>query len=476
MKVIKNYSVKESVQNPISINFPRYFYVLLFCSFAVFSLLSFLKVMSYLSLFFFAVYLLYLIASEPKLIVKYPAFYFVVIANIVGVASCEFTHVFLPEMLCSASFSGSLPLIVFSRWLFLVVIQRFDSASMLYAPSNSCGAEPESDNRPSISILMVLTVVVFCLTMALAVHVLSHPAFLMGVDRVFYTQRYLTGIWGQISGYLNFLILIPALSIRNNKSKLGIFTVALYLVTLVCSGVKFGGLFTVLCSIVLVYFDKICSMNKNRLRKYLFGMLAVFCALIVVTVTVQGTYSDESPLDYLADRTAQQGELWWKTVSLYGFESHFEQVPCELSALTLNADVSDSVGANYGIYNIMYKTVPSVQVDRYLAGGARYTEAGYATALYCLGPVGPLLFSVVMGIAAAFLQNLLLMAISHVWLIQSCLLFRFYNLLQTGISMCVFGQLFTPMSIASALIILLMYLIEAKERIVSAKSAVNYRF
>lgn len=416
-------------------------------------LFSALIAFSYISFLLFLSYVIYHVVAKPKIVLKYLYFYFAVVSNVVGVAACEFTNVYLPEMYVVSHFAGSLPLIVFSRWLFLELVEWFDGrfAAAEYKSSASNAwydiKKYEEGKKYYILLLNGLNVFVLGLTAVLCAHLARHPSFMISVDRIEYSELYLSGIWGSISSVLSALIVVSIIRLRIRVNAVSILAILLYVLSLFLSGVKFGGYFSLLCAFTIIYYDKIAQMNSRRLKSSVFGIACAAVLLITSAAITQTSYSQVNPIEYLAARTAQQGELWWRTYDLFSVEPHLEQLDIELSNLTTDESVSESVGATYGIYGAMYRTVPSYYVDRYLAGGARYTEAGYAVALYCIGLFGPMLYSVVMAFGAALIQNGLFRSIVRGRLFSAVLIYRLYLALCTALGMFTFGQFFSIISL-----------------------------
>lgn len=91
-------------------------------------LLAKYKIFSYVSIFFFAIHFVYYcILKNKEFALKYLAFLFISGVAVLGTAIIElFPSIYLVELRCYSSFVGSLPLIVFGYWLFLVVINLVD--------------------------------------------------------------------------------------------------------------------------------------------------------------------------------------------------------------------------------------------------------------------------------------------------------------------------------------------------------------
>lgn len=408
---------------------------------------------SYISLVLFLVYIVFQAFLNPKIVLKYLYFYFAVVSNVVGVAACELTTIYLPEMYIASHYAGSLPLIVFARWLFLELVRYLDCRfgfnvedSGVARVWNGIAISSERDKYYRM-LLDVLNCLVLGFSAALCIHLVQHPSFLLAVDRIEYAELYLTGLWGTISSYLSILIVVPIIRLRIKVNVISVIALVLYVASLFLSGVKFGSYFALICAFTIVYYDAIARMSLITLKRLFAMIFAVLPVLVFFSSGFQAIYSQIDPIEYLAARTAQQGELWWRTYDLFEVDPHFDQLEIELRHLVTDESVSNSVGEDYGIYGAMYRTVPNYYVDRYLSGGARYTEAGYAVSLYCLGIAGPMLFSAVAAIGTAVIQNGLVHFIAKGRLFSAILVYRLYLALCTALGMFTFGQLFSPVSL-----------------------------
>ncbi len=426
-------------------------------------LLSSYNLFSYISLLVFGASLVKTVFDNPKIIIKYLYFYFMVISNIVGVACCELGSFYLQEMYVYSHFAGSLPLIIFSRWLFLELIQYLD---LRWGVKSGQAAIVENNfwGKARKPVLATLNFAILILASILFLHLAARPFFIMSMDRVQYTDAYLTGIYGTISSYLYILMIIPIIRLRDRVSPMPIATVLLYLLILFWSGVKFGSYFSLLCIVTTVFYDRLILLDVRIIRRVFVCIVSIVGCLIISASMIQSVYSTYDSSDYLPARIAQQGELWWRSYDMYGVEPHLDQLLNEIGNLTTDAEVSDSVGADYGIYGVMYRTVPQLYVDRYLSGGARYTEAGSASFLYSFGFLGPFIFALVMGCLAFAIQNGVVLMVSHGNIVGSILVYRLFVLLCTALSMATFGQFFSGVSIVSYAILVLVYLLSRDDR------------
>ena len=405
---------------------------------------SLVSITSFLLWAFFAV------ASRPILVFKYLQLIFSAVACTLGCLMCEFGHFYLNELSCESGYVGALPLLVLAQWIMFCSILAFDT---------KCGVEidlpvlvEERGRRQAVlkEIVFALSIAFFVLSLVLLFRVASSPAILMGVDRFSYASSYLTGIFGRIPGWLSFLSVCPVILTRSGKYRcFGVVFLAVYFLTLFLTGTKFGGYFNIVCLLFLVHLDKLFLMGRRKLQKVVFLALGSVLILVAFAAFAYSFTSTVSAMDFLTQRSAQQGQLWWKTYDLLDGAVYPEQLQTELSgAISGSTVVSGNVGSDYGIYNIMYFTAPTSRVDAVISSGVRYSEAGFATALYCLGPIGVVAFSFLKGVVMALLVNTGIRCFLHWQGIRAVLWNWLYLTLMAVFAMATLNSLLTTTAFA----------------------------
>jgi hypothetical protein len=391
--------------------------------------------------------------SKPLFYFKYLAFVFAVVINILGCFVVEFESIYLPELAINSYYAGSLPMLVFGRWLFIVVLLTYDSLWGVEATPN---ATCTSSNQKWIE---ALSWIVFAASLACFVSVADHPAFLAGLDRFKYANEYGSGLISSIATVLSVLVVFPIMHFRDTGKKIGLLAVAVFCLYLLWTGVKFGSFFNILCVFVLVYYERIIRFSKDFLVKFL-SVLFIFITLLVGgAVILHGMTSTVESNDYISLRLAEQGQLWWRTYDLYNANNHPDDFVVELDALFSSKEsVSENIGSHNGIYGIMYLTTPSTIVDKKLSSGSRYTEGGYAAVFYYFGVLGVVLFSIIMGIAVGLIQNAALRAIQGKKLVDCYIQLRFVSLIKTALSMFLFSSFLGIISIICYGILIIAYI------------------
>lgn len=422
------------------------------------SALSDYEVSSILSIIVFSGYLLYIAFTKPKHILKYLAFFFAVIANILGCAICEFSDVFLSEIVTYSGYVGSLPLLVFGRWLFLVVLLWFDSKWDIQYDQLSL-----KTSITGLKWLNVITIGVLLICLVCFARVLGNPAFSLDADRFLYSMNYLEGVWGAITNSLVYLAIFPALSIMKGNKKLGVVTTVILLLYLFWIGNKFGSFFSLLCIFIMVFYEKLHNASERAVRRVLLSVLVMFFCLVAVATTIYGFSGEKDDFEYLFSRTSQQGQLWWKTYAFYKNDHHPETFIHEIDAAINSAEsISSNVGSQHAVYKIMYLTTPSNIVDNKLLSGSRYTEAGYACAYYYFGVPGVIVFSVLGALLVVAIVRALLLALYRGLLIDAVIITRFFFLARGMLTMFVVNGFFDTVSILCYAYLFISYLVQKR--------------
>ncbi|WP_206214624.1 DUF6418 domain-containing protein [Adlercreutzia sp. ZJ242] len=384
--------------------------------------------------------------------------------NITGVASCEFSDIYLSELVIQSGFVGSLPLIIFSRWVFLVLLIWLDSRY---------GRDVDG-NRANLIELRVSK------WLAIGTAITLFVFFLAFIDVARYTPAFASGVnrfnWGlshsdrlvprQLLDNMIYLLIFPAMSIRYGGKRLGAITIGVYLAYSLWIGIKFGGHFQALCIFIWVYYDRIIRIDSKKLQKAAFGILLSVLILVLGAVQLH-SYSASSEFSapkYLLSRTAQQGQLWWRTYDL-SKTANIDQFDNEISVI-LHGDPTEEynhVGSSQGLYMIMYLTAPQGVVNTKLATSSSYTEGGYAAAYYYFGSIGPVLFSILIALLITFFLNSCLRALAKSRLIDAVVYLRLVFMTITLMSMFHLG-LFGPISLICYAYLILSRLLQATKR------------
>lgn len=413
--------------------------------FVLCSLLAQLPSASFVSTALLLLYLVAVLFCRPTFFIKYLQVVFAVVSDVVGCLSCEFSAGYLPELEVSGGFYGSAPLLIASRWCFIVVILIYDSlfgvekdGAML---ASRTGDKAQGQGR---GVLLFFNITFAAVATLVFLRILPSPSFSLGLDKFQYARKYIYGIWATIDGRLGLFALIPLLGIRAGQYTISLVGLGSYTAYLFWTGNKFGAFFSIACLILFVFYDKLCGIGKARLVR-IGAVLAIgILGLVAMTVSIMVVSKGIDPTEYLSDRTAQQGQLWWKVYGSYEPAHGLGELENEVDSLVKgNPDVASNVGSKYGIYRIMYLSARASLIDWKLGTGSRYTEAGFPAAYYYLGVPGVVLFALLGGILTACVTNALIRALCRGGILSSLLLYKLVNTVAMVISMFTFFQLFS---------------------------------
>ena len=426
--------------------------ILLLCALFPDNLIS-----SYTSLIIFCLLIFYIVWVWFDFSLKYCAVLFGVCANVLAVAICELSYTYLSELQCYTGFEGSLPLIVFSRSLFVLSLLFLD---LRWGNKELCRRGEWRLGRYSKVLIGGSCAIIMLVTLALFAKVFSQPSFLYGYDRFQYTVM-LTGIWGLMAAYMPYVIVVPIVGIRYGFKKTGIVTVVVYCFFLYWIGTKFSTFFTILCYFLLAFNDKFQNITVAKKKKYLLFVAVGLVLMLGFTAFAYGA-SGHSADGFLESRLAQQGQLWWKTYSLVDGNLHFNdsQFAVEAAALFDAKSIADSVGQANGIYGIMYLCAPSDLVTMRLSLGSRYTEAGYAMAYVLLGFLGPVIFALVTALLVYAVQNSLAVSLRRGKIVSGVCAALLVGYASVATGMFVFSQFFTVLGVVAVAVLAMNWLLD----------------
>ena len=414
-------------------------------------LFSNIKAFSYIALCIYIFYWLYLYHYNKTYFVKYFAFIFIAIGTVIGTVIIElFPEQYLSELRCQSQFSGSLPLLIFSYWIFLYVLEIRE----YHYGDNIRKIQVDSIGKSqSKRVINILAFVSGILLVVLFGYVATHtlPASLLGGDRFRFALSYeMPWIISEISAFSYLLLIFPLLALVYANRIVAVVSIFAYCAFNFWIGEKFGAFFTLMCILLIVMYNKILLVNQKKLKKYLIGIIAVFLVLLVVAVAIISSSIDSNPYEYFTQRAAQQGQLWWRTYDLYSGTVHPNEFVNEINAfIEGEKTVRESVGANNGIYKVMYLCAPESVVSSRLAGGSRYTQADYAVMYYYFGIPGVIIYSIIMGLIISCIVNSFIHAVQIKEYIKAVIYLRFFIMIRTSFSMFTFGGFLSFLSILS---------------------------
>lgn len=374
------------------------------------------------------VVLMKLTYNYPNFIIRYIMLFFIAIGNLVGVFICEHSNLWLVELGVRAGYQGSFPLLLAGWTIFIFVVWMLDKKYSLNTDIDVKEYIKIKFGKYSIDLYQILMMLGFIFAIVSFAKVVSNPAFLEHIDRFVYRERYITRpleiMTNSIYAMLPILFMMIVKRIHNSWHWLIYSIIIFYFAYLFFIGEKFGGFWYVIvdgCIIFSLYAQKIPA---ERVRKWLWKLPKIFCILLlVIAIHRTLTYSVgviDFVQNYLPQRVAQQGQLWWRTYALD--KSNTIRID-ELGDETRTFFQFNNNNKEYkhAIYKIMRFTTPNDIFQRKIASGSRYSTSTFASMFYYFKRVGVIILAIVGGCLFWGLMYLLMYAVSHLYILETVL-------------------------------------------------------
>ena len=409
---------------------------------------------NYTALFFVVLFLFNLYTYNCTLFIKYLQFFFGFATALVGCLVIECLPTFYLIELRTYSFrTGSFPPLCLAYVLFILTIEITDSRKKVEIRS----FRKWKCFERKMGLCDALTALDAVFYIILFLKIAKYPSFILGMDRFAYSDYIALGSTYRIINRLaSLMIIFPLISIFYGNKFLGVSGLGLYALYNVWSGNKFGPFFTALNLACLVSYRLIIDNNIRKIKRIIKLLIVMLFILVVLAGALFAFVQKQD--NYFFTRLSQQGQLWWKTYDQCQRDgTHLAELGEEFEAIIHgSAAIAENVRSRFGIYKIMYYTAPSEVIDAKLSGGARYTEAGFATAYYYAGMVGCCFFAIVMGVISSLITNGLLKSLSEGNIVAIVLLGRLLSIAAAALSMHEFLGFFDAESIVSYLYLIIM--------------------
>lgn len=347
--------------------------------------------------FVLATYILFLwlvYALDTRFVVEY--FWLIVMAtlNIVGAFCCD-ESIFLVELNYSSSYRCVLsPLVAFYIVLFAAIELfrlRNVKASKRYIKKNDTHW------------LKVVLLIGIALELYLLIPVASNPYFIAGASRLEYAQNNMSTLSVSLRTYLPMFLPIAVMEWKDGSKKLPATFLVLLVLFYFLEGDKFGAYLFAAYIVALSSLDSISEKTVSKVVKILF---VLFCALIGIVYTQRILLFDENlseVIEYLSQRLAQQGEVWWSVYSQLSTGSLQQgDLSSEINAI-LNPSSLTGV-LDFGQWKMMSVACGYSEYSAYrIMAGNPFTSTTPASLVYYFGYIGAIGFYMVFGVIYAVL-------------------------------------------------------------------------
>lgn len=355
----------------------------------------------------------------PNFIIRYVMFFFMCFGNLIGVFICDNTVIRLSELDLVTFHTGAFPLVVVAWYISLIVLLVLDKQYPVHF--NTSSEFSFSLGNKHVVIHKYLLILLLGLLTILVLRAIEHPFYLEGIDRFEYQAKYLQGFWMKIIGWVTIMIPLALLLAWKEKNNISRIYIALYAVFLFFTGEKFGGFWNIVVFSCIIYSIYAERYNKVVLYKLLTKIFLAFsCILMVLILHRSLNYNTSlvSESQYLLQRTAQQGQLWWRTYDLEKNQG--------IKIYELNDEVrtffelndNNIKDYNHAIYKIMRYTTPEELFQNKINSGSRYSTSTLASIYYYFKEPGIIIYAILGAICYWLIMRGFMYAIYNKYLIE----------------------------------------------------------
>lgn len=409
----------------------------------------------YLPVVVFALFVVAVVAIRPNHVLKYSYAYFLVISNVAGVFVIEAYPLNLVELGVVSESAGSLPLITLYHVIFLSTLLLLDKDDDV-----SCIPLYSGRFKKVVAILMYCLV---AFAIVVLISAMLNPFFGTGLDRWQYRiSSPLSALTFKGVTVLTYFMPIVGIAFNNGQKKEAIAFIVAFAAAGFLTGNKFGLFLLMFYVFGLALWAGLGGLQPKRARRYIIiAIVAVIALLGVVFIhnSILYNYSLENNISYFVGRLGQQGQLWWRTYSLYSMEAfHLDEFSTEIASWFNNALVP--ADGDYGVYKIMSLTVADQSLFiRKISANSSYSFSTPATIYYHFGVAGMIVFPIIGALAYSVLVKALVKSIRGEKLIESIILCRILATAHGIISQSAFSDLFAWNMLFYLVVLFGLYLI-----------------
>lgn len=407
----------------------------------------FIEIQPMVSLVLFLIFLMIVFYIQSDFFVTY--FYIILYfaTNVFGVYLIESSVIYLPEVTEFTRNVNALPMVTLIHIIFVETLMITFNPRKL----NMAIKAPVQKNKNALWIYECIVGIQFVILFISFVRIAKYPALILGIDRFLYKQQYLSGFWGSISVLVTIFVPIDIMFYLQFKRKMGLYVLAMYFVYLFWIGTKFGLYLIAIYWLVIPFTKKISRKRVKKIILY-FGILV---GILLGLVSLQGKLiynrSASENSQYLVDRIAQQGQMWWEIYKNDKGVTHPTEIGDETRTFFSSETPSDM---NYGIYKLMKQTISEQAFyNKVYLGNTRYAFSTEASLYYYYGFWGLLLWTIVSASFYGWIINKYIRSFNGYRVITCLCLTRLFLTMNNVLLQSDFNKLFSYQTVIALFVI-----------------------
>lgn len=399
----------------------------------------------------------------PNFILRYLMCLFMMLGNLLGVYLCETNSLWLSELAVKSYPAGSFPLLVIGWSLFLTTLYIFDNLFSLEPSNVIINSFDFKLGKYLINLKSIIPIATFVLNIVLLCQLIPHPFFLEKLDRFKYFETYLIGLRGKEYNWLSTSIPMCLALMFTYRTVLLYLNIIIYFIILFMTGEKFGGYWNtvVFFSIIFsIYNDGKDNRETYKLIAKLFVIFFFILGILFFHRTLNyGRSTLQSQKTYFIQRIAQQGQLWWRTYSLFKEEDYKKNNLQDEYKTFFQLDDRNEKKFNHAIYKIMRYTTPSNIFNQKVSSGSRYSTSTFASMYFYFKENGVVIYGIAGAIVYWLIMRSFIYSVRHLYFPElyatTRLLMNSYN----AMTQSEFNLLFSYRTLSYIILFIIFYLI-----------------
>lgn len=365
----------------------------------IFVILNFIfptEVLAYISFFNYILFILY---SYKNYFIELNISFlllFITSLQIFGCLIVEINIIYLQELKKYSFFKGSLPELILIYIVFFYCLFYFLEKDII--KKNILKIDNCKNSLKILEYLVLFLIILY--NIYFLQKTMITPYYELNVDRFNYNKIIFDKIEFFFFRLHPLVIMILSYFYLNTKKlifKLSIIiNIIIVFSVLFLSGNKFGEFISLIFYIFLIFLP-LFYQNIEKLKKKFKILLIIFLAVMSITYihkkNYDPNYNFKKFYNYVIQRGAQQGQLWWGTYDKK-YEGNLEEVILELKNGKDRYLYDKKINEQTGIWKIMLLNAPQHVVETKYESGSGYTCSSKASINYYFGIIGNIIFSI----------------------------------------------------------------------------------
>lgn len=340
----------------------------------------------------YTAYVIMLLLLDVRFFITYFWLFIFASLNILGVFCCEASQIYISELRVTTYYSGALlPLVCVYIVLFACIESR----------KERCVYVTEAKINENIRLKIKLCKIILCIGIIIIFYlflkVIKTPYFVTGLSRLEFAKERMSRVDRSLKTLLPIFIPVAVIYGQIKKTKKIYLFIGVLFLYYFWTGDKFGNF--VFALYIFTIFS-VANFSEKQIRRFII-VLMLFAGFILLIVYLQRVFVYAGSgmklfVDYLQQRLAGQGEVWWSVYSqMKDINAHFSEFFTEIKAMLIPGSIPVE---EYGQWKMMLVTDHySANSIARVASGIPYTATTTASTYYYFKFIGTLIIYILFG-------------------------------------------------------------------------------